>query len=197
MRNRFPSVPLSDPLLRSAIISCDLTAPSAISQALGDKRTSGRGYQGLVCSGCCGRKMLCVHEGWSWRRQAEARTAAKIARLTPAPDRPLCSPQPWPGRDPPSSHPTPAPAHVAPARRPQSQGAHAASAADLARLHLYPPEWRPAAHSSGRTLSQRLDQRPPLPARPQAPQKRIFLGSSALAPGCSRRSFLTVCAYLC
>ena len=53
--------------------------------------------------------MLCVHEGWSWRRQAEARTAAEAAHPTPAPDRPLRSPQPWPGRDAPSSR-TPYPA---------------------------------------------------------------------------------------
>lgn len=63
MRNRFPSVPLSDPLLRSAIISCDLTAPSAISQALGDNELPVEGTRGWYAAGAAGGRCSASTKG--------------------------------------------------------------------------------------------------------------------------------------
>ena len=63
MRNGFRSVPLPDPLLRSAIISCDLTAPSAISQALGDNELPVEGTRGWYAVGAAGGRCSASTKG--------------------------------------------------------------------------------------------------------------------------------------
>lgn len=171
MQNGFRSVPLPDPLLRSAIISCDLAAPSAIAQALGDNELPVEGTRSGYPAGAAGGRCSVSTKG------GPGEGKLKLGRLLKLPT-PL-----WPQTGPCAARslglavtphraapPTP-PCPRGSRPQPPEPRAHTASAANLAHLQLHPREWRPAARSSGRTLSQRPDRRPPLPAGPRVPQK--------------------------
>ena len=188
----FSRCPFQIPFLGRPSVCCDLAAPGASSQVLRDNEHPVEGTRGGYAAGAAGGRCSAaakrgprggtVRLGWLPRLPAP---------LGPQTD-PCAAQQPWPGRAPRRAAP-----QCGPACSPQSRGAHTASAADPSRLHLHPREWRPAAHGAGRTLSPAAGSRPPLPTGQRAPQERIFLGSCVSAPGCSRRSFLTLCAYLC
>lgn len=195
VRNGFRSVPLPDPLLRSAIISCDLAAPSAIPQALGDNELPVEGTRSGYAAGAAGGRSSVSAKGGPGEGKLKLGLLLKLPtalrpQTGPGTARSLGLAVP-PRRAAPPTPPCPRGPRPQP---PEPRRTHSIS--------CQPGSLAPSPPRVEASCSQfRAD---PVPAARSAsasdcwaPQKRIFLGSSALAPARSRRSSLTVCAYLC